>query len=617
MKWILKFAVAALALSLSIDSHAQDIRVRIGTYFGGGVARQFNGNCTTPCNTDSPAITVADKVVTDAAGNIFVAGHTTSIDLPTTVGAYSRTVDYACERSGNCVSSDAFVAKFSSSGKLIWSTYLNIGGTIENGSNVRVVGLNLDSSGNIAVVGHSGPDLCFNTTWILKLNSLGSGIVYRNGLGCADVQIGTIPHSAATDASGRYFYLTVSDTDGLYPTTPGANPASTTYPFERLIKIDTLKTTNGGIVYSAGSNVAFDPFDIFFNEGKPAGGVVVNSAGNAYVLSTDTRVSKFDSLGGVLFSVDYVPSWATGSASNALTLTSGGDVLFSANVSPQGAYPATSGFGTITTGSTASDGLVVRLNGSTGARVYSTAIHDSHMTLLAIARNGANEPFVTGSNSGYQYSVNRYSTAPSKGAFLLRLNSTGTKVWLDSTFGGDAGLGITVDPAWNAFVVGSVVSGEYFPLRSAYQTSFKGAAVQGFLTKLIIEADLNVTASASPNPVAHGANLTYTFSVTNNGPDVSNGDSLTFPLAAGTTFVSFTNTNGSCAPPPVGSGGTFKCSRNPTTPLLKGHSWGPITLTVHVTAGSTSPLTSKVTVTSKTQDLVSSNNSRTVSVLVN
>jgi len=184
-------------------------------------------------------------------------------------------------------------------------------------------------------------------------------------------------------------------------------------------------------------------------------------------------------------------------------------------------------------------------------------------------------------------------------------------VWLDSTFGGHSGAGLFVDTAWNAFVVGSA-SGEYFPLRSAYQTSFKGAAAQGFLAKLIIEADLTLSLpTASPNPVAHGANLTYTFSVLNNGPDVSDGDTLRFPLPAGTTFVSFTTTNGSC----TGSGGIFNCARNPSTPLLKAHSWGPITLTVHVTAGSGSTLTSTATVGSKTQDLVS-NNSKTVSVKV-
>jgi len=610
-------AALLLALLFSLPVAAQlDPRQRYGTYFGGGVARTYNGNCSVPCNTDSPADTAVDRVVTDSSGNIYVAGHTTAIDFPTTSGAYRRSINYACERSGDCMSSDAFVAKFSSSGKLIWSTYLNIPGTIADGLNVRVVGLGIDTSSNVAVVTNSLVDLCWNSTQILKLNSSGSAIIYSNTLQCGDYDIGTIPHAAVIDASGRYYYLTVSDTEGYYPTTPGANPASAAYPYERLIKIDALKTTNSGIVYSAGSTIAFDGSDVFYNESKPAGGVVADGAGNAYVFSPDTRVSKFDSVGRLLFSVNYLPSWATAGGSKAITLTSSGDVLFSAPVSPQGAYPATSSFGTITTGSSATDAMVVRLNGTTGARVYSTAIHDAHMTPLTIARNSSNEPFVTGSSSGYQYSVNRYSNAPGKGAFLLRLNSTGTKVWLDSTFGGDAGLGIAVDSAWNAFVVGTSATGEPFPLTSnAYQSNFKNAASQGFLTKLIIEADAKMLIQgASPNPVTHGTNLTYTLAVYNNGPDVSDGDTITDVLPAGTTFVSFSTTNGTCTHPNVGSGGTFKCTRAGV--LNKGSYWGPLKLTVKVNAAAGTTLKNTTSVAAKTQDVVSSNNTATVYVKV-
>jgi large repetitive protein len=195
------------------------------------------------------------------------------------------------------------------------------------------------------------------------------------------------------------------------------------------------------------------------------------------------------------------------------------------------------------------------------------------------------------------------------------LNSTGTKVWLDSTFGGDAGYGLAIDPAWNAYVVGTSNAGEYFPLTSnAYQSSFKSAASQGFLAKLIIEADVKAIQSASPNPVTHGTSLTYTLSVFNNGPDVSDGDTITDVLPTGTTFVSFRTTNGSCSHPTPGSGGTFKCTR--TGVLNKGSYWGPIKLTVHVNSSSGSTINNTASVAAKTQDVVPSNNSATVSVHV-
>jgi hypothetical protein len=236
--------------------------------------------------------------------------------------------------------------------------------------------------------------------------------------------------------------------------------------------------TNQGRVYVALSNDA-------------PNALAVDSARHAFVAGK--YITKFDTVGAIVFSKTNFPSFASG-AIKAVTLTGAGDILFTGNASPQGAFPATKSFGTITSGS---DAFVARLN-STGALVYSEVIHDAHMTPFAIARDSANEPFVTGRNSGYQYSVNRYSTAPSAGAFLLRGNSTGTGLWLDSTFGGDVGLAITVDPAWNAFVVGSVVSGEYFPLRSAYQTSFKGAAAQGLGDAL---GDLRASPSDTSGPL--------------------------------------------------------------------------------------------------------------------
>jgi len=57
-------------------------------------------------------------------------------------------------------------------------------------------------------------------------------------------------------------------------------------------------------------------------------------------------------------------------------------------------------------------------------------------------------------------------------------------------------------------------------------------------------ADLSVTKAASPDPVTTGNDLTYTVTVTNNGPDTATSVTLTDNLPAETTFVSCSSTGG-------------------------------------------------------------------------
>jgi uncharacterized repeat protein (TIGR01451 family) len=57
-------------------------------------------------------------------------------------------------------------------------------------------------------------------------------------------------------------------------------------------------------------------------------------------------------------------------------------------------------------------------------------------------------------------------------------------------------------------------------------------------------ADLSVTKAVSPDPVTAGNNLTYTVTVTNNGPDTATSVTLTDNLPAETTFISCASTGG-------------------------------------------------------------------------
>jgi uncharacterized repeat protein (TIGR01451 family) len=129
------------------------------------------------------------------------------------------------------------------------------------------------------------------------------------------------------------------------------------------------------------------------------------------------------------------------------------------------------------------------------------------------------------------------------------------------------------------------------------------------------QADLAVTKSDAPDPVVAGNNVTYTITVTNNGPSTAQSVTLADAVPASTTFVSFTAPAGwTTATPPVGGTGTVTA----TNPGVANGATATFTLIVRVNAGTANGtvLTNTATVTSVTMDPLSGNNSATATTTV-
>ncbi|HEX6096204.1 MAG TPA: DUF11 domain-containing protein [Thermoanaerobaculia bacterium] len=113
----------------------------------------------------------------------------------------------------------------------------------------------------------------------------------------------------------------------------------------------------------------------------------------------------------------------------------------------------------------------------------------------------------------------------------------------------------------------------------------------------VSNADISVTNSDAPDPVAPGDTITYTQSITNNGPDAAANATFSQSTPAGTTFQSLVAPAGwTCGTPAVGATGAITCSK---ASMAVSES-GTFTLVVNVTG--TGTITSTVTGGSSAND---------------
>ncbi|MBZ5728056.1 MAG: SBBP repeat-containing protein [Acidobacteriia bacterium] len=247
----------------------------------------------------------AAAVATDRQGNIYVAGLTFSSDFPVTPGAVQTKLAGV---------SDAFVAKFSANGKLIWSTYL--GGSSDDGA----TGVAVDGAGNVVVAGSTGsrdfpvvnafqPALNGGfDAFVVKLDPAGTRILYSTFLGgegddqaiAMAVDAGGSAYITGNTVSARSFPgLSNPDSPGgIFVARLDPNGALVYATLHPLGSAGGIAVDGSGSVYVTGTTASGTPG----TSGPQANGVQGTSHAIVYKLSTDGSQKIYEtSLGGSLW----------------------------------------------------------------------------------------------------------------------------------------------------------------------------------------------------------------------------------------------------------------------------------------------------------------------------
>jgi len=181
-----------------------------------------------------------------------------------------------------------------------------------------------------------------------------------------------------------------------------------------------------------------------------------------------------------------------------------------------------------------------------------------------------------------------------------------------SVSGGNAGWSTLADDAYGATAgqPGVFTSGL---ANSTTPGTQSGASCAG--------ADLAVTNAGAPSPVVPGNNITYTQTVTNNGPLAAVNASMTEAIPMNTTFQSIAITGAgaagwSCVTPAVGATGVITCT-NPSVPSgASGAATFTVSVQVNAATASGTQITDTISATSGTSDPNLANNSATVLTIV-
>jgi uncharacterized repeat protein (TIGR01451 family) len=530
-------------------------------------------------------IETAYDVAVDADGKVYVAGSTPSADFPVTDGSTEKGP------------ADGFIVKFNSSLSEIEAAVFIGGNQTEYLTSLAV------ANGKVYAAGFSNSTDFPVTNGVYATTVTGGADLFVCILDddLADLQAATYvggsaneqyPDLAVSADGDVYVAMECYSSDFPMESPQGKSPYDSTYNASKnyfsditIARLSADLTTLEASTYLGGSGSTYG----YGYESSPR--IALDASGDVWVAgitqatdfpttngafrqsipdgATFVFASRLDADLSTLVASTYVGP--THSSYRFAMAAHGGDVYVAgfANEDELASYPVTQGAYDTNNSSSLHKGFISRikgddlselvastlLGGNTGIGNYypSTAICD-------ITFDSSGNVLVTGTTQSSDFpttagAYDRAADGPSNFSypfFISKLDEN-LETLLASTYLGNQYYGnypyasLALDSDDNVYLSAMTATSSFPTTGGAYDTSFNSGQSEwdAIVAKLDSDlsagsADLSLTLSTPSGTITTGSQITYTFTVTNNGPTAATGVALSHTLPAGVTFVSAT-----------------------------------------------------------------------------
>ena len=535
----------------------------------------------------------------DGGGNAYIVGNTSSPDFPTGGIPYQTAPEAKGAQCPDPITllpcTSVFVSVLNTSGSaLTYSSYLSGNG------NDQASGMAIDANGDVFLTGTTtsndapaiapvpvdfpattlpvpyqvapnGPIQFFATKVNTKAPGVAS-IAYSTYFGGGVVSTGTVAVGGGivVDSTGNMYFSGTTNFFNSGQGQFGDSSQSTDFPILNAYQpcLDTPPPTilANPNPCTAPATTPY-PTDAFVAKLNPNA-----QAGTQLLFSTYLGATQTDSSTAIAIDSSAANIYLTGStnSSDFIVPTSVAPFQRCLNTPPPNVPPCI-----VATSTSPTDAYVARLSNpvqnTTGTPVDVALTYFSYLggsgndSGAAIVVDTAGDALVTGATSSTDFPVTvgplQSALNGSQDAFLAHINTTtvintngvGSYVTYFGGNGVDRGTSIAVDPvSLNTYFAGDTTSTTSFQTQNALQTALNGPS-DAFVAELVPAPNVCITCTvptfSTTGIVSAGNQLTITFTVTNQGPDLATGIFVSGSVSSGVTFNSATAASGSCSTP--------------------------------------------------------------------